>query len=206
MKRLVLLCPALLLLAACHHGPDANQANFSAAVKTYLAKRGDLCLAKNTWPIDVSAAEGTSGSRNALQMPVLEKLGLVVSSAALADRNTDNGTVTEQVRRYQLTDAGKRYYLTRAPRKAPSGDRFLDAGADLCAVKLSLDKVQGWEATPDGGMLVSYTYQVAPAPWTADADVRRVFPVVDSVIRGAGTTQLKEAFIAGADGWEAKDL
>lgn len=47
-----------------------------AALHAYLAKRGDLCLAKNTWPIDLTQHEIDSGARNALQLPVLERLGL----------------------------------------------------------------------------------------------------------------------------------
>ncbi|HAT29550.1 MAG TPA: hypothetical protein DCW29_01460 [Janthinobacterium sp.] len=208
-----LLCAAtLLLLAACGSEQQANLANFSKGMNTYLAKRGDLCLAKNSWPIDVTPAEGSGGSRNALQMPVLEKLGLVASSAATVEHSDEAGNPsTLQVRRYQLTDSGKRFYLAREAHAQAPNNPYAAAGHDLCALKLSLDKVIGWE-TPTAqnkgaaAVVVTYTYKVAPAPWTSDADVRRVFPVVDSLIRGAGVMQLKEPFVLTGTGWQAQDL
>ena len=48
---------------------------FTRAMNTYLEKRGDLCLAKSSWPIDVTQHEIDIGARNAVQMPVLERLG-----------------------------------------------------------------------------------------------------------------------------------
>lgn len=207
------LCTSCLLLAACGSQQQANQANFTKAVNTYLAERGDLCLAKNTWPIDVTPAEGSSGSRNAVQMPVLERLGLVQASLASVEKNDEQGKTTLQVRRYQLTDSGKKFYLPRPAHARPSGNRYAEAEHDLCAVKLSLDQVVGWETPnrPDrensnAETVVTYTYKVAAAPWTSDAGARQVFPMVDSIIRGAGVRQLKETFVLGSAGWEAKDL
>ncbi|MET3132013.1 hypothetical protein AAKU55_002283 [Oxalobacteraceae bacterium GrIS 1.11] len=208
MKTLSLCACALLLLSACGSQQQANQANFTKAMNTYLAKRGDLCLAKNTWPIDVTPAEGTHGSRNALQMPVLEKLGLAVSSAATVA--AEAGQPALNVRRYRLTNAGKNFYLAREAHAQAPNNPYAAAGHDLCAAKLSLDKVVGWEAPAQSGAtavtVVTYTYKVAAAPWTADADARRVFPVVDAILRGAGVQQLKEAFVLTGAGWQARDL
>jgi len=194
---------ALTLLAGC--GPnkrELNQANLTRAMNDYLARRGDLCLAKNSWPVVVTEAESLAGSRNALQMPVLERLGLVEGVDAMAGQ--------AHARRYQLSAEGRKYYLARPARKAPSGNRFLDAGHDFCAARLSLDKVVGWERSARPGAnnqaVVTYTYKVSPAPWTADAALRAVFPMVDAVIRGAGSMQLKEPVVLGAAGWEAQDL
>ena len=216
MKNLVLCTATIVLLSACTGGErQANQANFTQAMTTYLNQRGDLCLAKNRWPIDVTSSEFDSGnSRNAVQMPVLEKLGVVASSTVTVDKTDEDGVKSsEPAKRYVLSDMGKQFYLTRAPRKHPSGDRFADASADLCAVHLTLDKVVGWEAAanPDkkGGSaetVVTFTYQAKAAPWANDMAARKVFPMVDTILRGAGTLQLKEAFVQGATGWEAVDL
>jgi hypothetical protein len=206
MKRSIhssLCLGALALLAGC--GPnkrELNQANLTRAMNDYLAKRGDLCLAKTSWPVLVTEAESQAGSRNALQMPVLERLGLVEGVDAMAGQ--------AHARRYQLTAEGRKYYLPRAPHKAAAVSRYADAGHDFCAARLSLDKVVGWEASAKPGAtnqaVVTYTYKVQPAPWTADAALRAVFPMVDAVIRGAGTLQLKEPVVLGAAGWEARDL
>ena len=211
-----LLCmTALLMLGACSpNAQELNQANVAKAVNDYLAVRGNLCLAKSAWPIDVAEAEGQSGSRNALQMPALEKLGLVAGADANADKTDENGVKTTlKVRRYNLTEAGRKYYLARAPHKYPTGNRFAEADHDFCAAKLTLDTVVGWESVshPDqpGGpaeTVVTYTYKIAPAPWTDDAGVRAAFPMVDTIIRGAGGLQLKETFVLTGGGWEAKDL
>jgi hypothetical protein len=207
---------SVVSLSACTGGErQANQANFTAAMTTYLNQRGDLCLAKNRWPVDVTSAEFDSGnSRNAVQMPVLEKLGVVSSSTVTVEKVDEDGVKgSEPAKRYVLTDLGKQSYLTRAPHKRPTGDRFADAPQDLCAVHLTLDKVVGWEAAnnPDkkgsaAETVVTFTYQARPVAWANDPAARKVFPMVDTILRGAGTLQLKEAFVQGATGWEAVDM
>lgn len=218
MKRLTLCAIPMLplaLLAGCAPGKhELNQANLTRAMNDYLGKRGDLCLAKNSWPVVVTEAESQAGSRNALQMPVLERLGLVAGEDALVELAGEDGTATKSAkahaRRYQLTAEGRKYYLARPAHKTPTGDRFADAAHDFCAARLSLDRVVGWEPSNVPGAkneaVVTYTYKVAPAPWTADRALRAVFPMVDTVIKGAGVMQLKETVVLGARGWEAKDL
>lgn len=215
MNKLLFCTAAILLPMACSaDAHELNQASVTKAMNTYLDKRGDLCLAKSNWPIDVAAEEGQGGSRNALQMPALEKLGLVEGSDTTVEQVGEDGTKsTVKVRRYQLTEAGKTYYLPRAPHKYPTGNRYAAVEHDFCAAKLSLDKVVGWEmpARPDkpgsaAEAAVTYTYKVAPAPWTKDERVRQVFPMVDNIIRGAGVLQLKETVVLTGSGWEAKDL
>ncbi|MGO4380776.1 hypothetical protein [Pseudoduganella sp. RAF53_2] len=204
---------ALATLAGCSNDKALNQVNIDKAMQTYLAQRGDLCLAKSSWPIDVTEAESGTGSRNGVQMPVLEKIGLVSSSGAMGERKDDDGNVTQvPVRRYALTEEGKKYYLARAPHKHEVESRYATAPHDFCAVKLTLDHVVGWEMPkrPDGSSggeaVVTYTYQVKPAAWAMNEDVRRVFPMVDNIIRGAGTMQLKESLVLTEAGWEARDL
>jgi hypothetical protein len=208
---------ALTLLAGCgQHGRDnqraLNQANLTHAMNDYLAKRGDLCLAKNSWPVVVTEAESKALSRNALQMPVLERLGLVSGADATVELAGEDGAAPTRAhaRRYDLTTEGRKYYLARPAHKTPTGNRFAEAGHDFCAARLSLDKVVGWAPSNAPGAareaVVTYTYKVDPAPWTADQALRAVFPMVDTVIRGAGTMQLKEGVVLGANGWEAKDL
>ncbi|MFZ6649207.1 hypothetical protein ACO0LO_26005 [Undibacterium sp. TJN25] len=201
---------ALATLAACSSKTDLNNENISAGMNTYLAKRGDLCLAKNVWPIDVTQKDVDTGGRNAIQMPVLEKLGLTKSSVATVTATEDGVSAEIKVRRYELTDEGKKYYLDKEMRSVKSDGDIKFQKGDFCAAKLSLDKVVGWEdsKTDNGSKMVavSYTYKIDPAPWTKDADIQKVFPMVDKVVRGAGTMQLKESFKLTGDGWVAVDL
>jgi hypothetical protein len=205
------LCLSLLFavaLIACTRSPEASREAFSQAMNTYLARRGDLCLAKSAWPIDVTQHEVDVGARNALQMPVLERLGLVSSSVATIDIDDEGTSHRIDVRRYALTDAGRRYVVTRSPVGAASAG---PARSDFCAARLSLDKVVDWKLGSDanGGLqtaTVTYTYRVEAAPWTSDPGIRQVFPVVAGVIRGAGSAQLQETFAATDEGWVAVDL
>ncbi len=199
---------SLVGLAACTRAPEASLDAFTQAMTVYLSERGQLCLAKDAWPIDVTQHEVDVGARNALQMPVLDRLGLVSSSVAQVDVN-DEGTVHRMaVRRYVLTDAGRRYFVRRGPAKT-SGAASIRS--DFCAAKLSLDRVVDWKLDTNPRNLarratVTYTYHVDAAPWTNDPQVQKVFPVVAGVIRGAGTAQLQETFSLTETGWVAVDL
>jgi hypothetical protein len=200
--KIYLLALTLTGLAACGGRTEANRDSFTAAVNGYLDKRGDLCLGKYDWPIEVSAQEIQAGGRNAVQLPVLEKLGVVRSTAVSADDHPQPGAAPLMVRRYELTDTGKKYYLKR------EGGGTHARPADFCAAKLSLDKIVGWEVHKNGAQseaVVTYTYRVDAAPWAQDADAQRVFPAVARVLSGAGKAQLREAFTLTGYGWAAKD-
>jgi len=180
--------------------------NFARGLADYLRARGDLCLglSEDQWPIDVWPGSAAVHDRNALQLPVLQKLGLVVSSDAVVDKAIVTGVSRVAVRRYRLTDAGHAALVKRPGLSGRPGV------VDLCAAKLTLDKVVSWEVTERGGgqrgALVHYTYNVDAAPWTRDPDARRVFPMVDRVVRGAGSAQLEEGFTLTANGWVANEL
>ena len=193
-------------LAGCGDKRAPTAANFARGLRDYLRVRGDLCLglSEDQWPIDVWPGSAAVHDRNALQLPVLQKLGLVAASDAVVDKATVTGVSRVPVRRYRLTDAGRTALVKRPGLAGGPGV------VDLCAAKLSLDKVASWELTGHGGdqrgALVHYTYNVEAAPWTRDPDARRVFPMVDRVIRGAGSAQLEEGFTLTANGWVANEL
>ena len=62
--------------------------------------------------------------------------------------------------------------------------------ADFCVAHLTLDKVVKWSSPEQvhghPQMLVRYTYRIKSADWLADPEARKVFPVVDRIIRGQG--------------------
>ena len=104
----------LALLAACQdrQAQLPTRANFTAAVTDYLAQRGHLCIAKYDWPIAVTEADRQARSVDALQMPVLETLGLV--SSRDDDRHAPGRrrrAATVPAREYALTAEGEKYYL-----------------------------------------------------------------------------------------------
>jgi len=198
----------LALLAACSSPSELAPENFRRGMIEYLQQRGHLCLAKYDWPLDVPRSEFDQGTRNALQMPVLEKLGLVTGEDTTAEQKNDDEVTAVPVRRYRLTEAGKPFFITRAFTSA-AGERKVERG-DICAATLTLDRIVAVESPgnaphPDQ-VSVSYTYNIDAAPWTQAPEFRKVFPLIDRMVHGAHQTQLKQGFTRTDAGWVASDL
>jgi hypothetical protein len=185
---------------------DPTRAAFERGVQAYLARRGDLCVGRPRWPIDVPV--GAEGTADAVQLPVLAELGLVTS--AVIDTRVGGAATPFQARRYRLTSAGHRLYLDRDTRRpAAPDDARAPERADLCVATLTLDKVTRWEIQKDGPAptaLVSYTYH-ADAPAVArDPRFGRVFPAVARLLSGDGKAELVEGFTLTPGGWTANEL
>jgi hypothetical protein len=200
-----------LFAAGCHDkSQDVSRENFTATINDFLAKRGHLCLAKYDWPIYVTTDDVAAGTRDAVQMPVLEKLGLVAGKNMIVGRTDDAGKkITAEARQYQLTEEGKKYYLN-IPEVVQTATSKVTHPGDFCAATLTLDKVVGWErpSQVEGKLATSviYTYKIDPAPWAKNADAQRVFPMIKRVVEGAGTMQLREGVYLTADGWVADEV
>jgi hypothetical protein len=211
--RLAAACALLAAASGCRTrtaapadgGRAASAADFTRAVETYLAQRGDLCVGRPSWPIDVS--EGARTGPDAVQLPVLERLGLVTSSL-IAERR-DGVATPFSVRRYRLTSAGRARYLDRQTRQPalPDGPQA-PAHADFCVLELTLGKVTKWQVQPSATptALVSYTYGVRAPAWARDPGFARVFPAVARLIAGAGSAELVEGFTLTPAGWTANEL
>ncbi|WP_233869055.1 hypothetical protein [Paraburkholderia adhaesiva] len=202
---------ALVMLAGCHGNPaEPNAANFTKTINTYLADRGHLCVAKYDWPIHVADQDAVlTHSRDAVQLPVMEKLGLVKSNAMMVERTGEDGIkIRAPGREYALTDAGQKFYVHKTMVVAMPG-KTVTHDADFCVATLTLDKVVGWEPpqTHDGQTRTSvlFTYKIDPAPFARDPQFQRVFPMVARVIEGAGTMQLREGVRLTKDGWVAEE-
>ena len=187
------------------YSTEPDQKVLTAALNKYLAQQGDFCLGKFDWPIDVSAPDFEMPTRNAVQMPVLEKLGLVVSTDVTVARKEDEAEETVPAKRYALTKAGKKFYQDKKLSSATSGG-VMHHG-DFCAGKLSLDKFVRWDASSaESGheeIAVTYTYKFAAAKWTRDPDVQRVFPMVARILNGQSSMQLQQRFQLSGTSWVA---
>jgi hypothetical protein len=204
--RLLLLAGGLTATLACRTREDPHHAAFERGVQAYLERRGDLCVGRPRWPIDVPA--GADGTADAVQLPVLEQLGLVTSTVIQA---REEGAATPfQARRYRLTSAGHRLYLDRETRlPASPDDRRAWQRADLCLARLALDRVTRWELkndVPTPTALVSYTYHVDSPALARDPRLGRVFPAVARVLAGAERAELVEGFTLTPGGWVANEL
>jgi hypothetical protein len=191
-SRHLLLVAALCAPAATFAEPATkpDPKALSAALASFLSQQGDFCLGKFDWPINVSEQDIRFGTRNAVQMPVLEKMGLVASSKGMATRTQDKVEETVAVTRYALTDAGKAFYLQR---EAAGDDAHRH---DLCAGHLSLDKLVRWSDPVEQGdhqeLTVAYTYHFTGPKWSLDPEVQKVFPVLALVVHGEGSRQLNQ--------------
>ncbi|HEY4338833.1 MAG TPA: hypothetical protein VGM97_02695 [Steroidobacteraceae bacterium] len=179
------------------------------AVTHYLSDHGDLCVGKFSWPRIVTQEDQQAGSNDAVQLPVLERLGLVESTeiptrlSATQMSSAPAAAVSERSGRlYSLTRKGRQYYLQKKRVTLGAHGQPAEHDEDLCVGRLSLDKVIKWSPPEqDHGHLqtvVRYTYQIKSANWMADPEARKAFPVVDRIIRGRGnllmsvTVQLKD--------------
>ena len=174
-----------------------NEESLNLALKKYLNEKGDFCLGKFDWPINVSEAEFNNGSRDSIQMPVLEKLGLVSVSDASALRKIDETDIPVPVKRYQLTDEGKKFYLEKESFSRLEG-KAVQHSHDFCAAKVSLKKIANWqkaiEPTEGEQILVNYTYNLKTVPWAENPEIQKVFPYLAQLIKGAGQAKLQQQF------------
>src|ERR1700748_2585616 len=180
-------------------GPSEKQ--LTQAVKAFLADHGDLCMAKYTWPRDVTPGDESTDPNDAVQLPVLERLGLVQSvdvpppKGAAADAQSGAPTPgAPTTKRYSLTEKGRKYYLQKKHTIIGPHDQVLEHNADFCVAHLTLDKVVKWSPPePVHNQLetiVHYTYHIKAADWMSEPDAQKVFPIVDRIIRGDGSQLL----------------
>ncbi|MGD0958259.1 MAG: hypothetical protein ABSB19_00480 [Methylomonas sp.] len=205
MNNKFLIALVLISIPCAGFGADnaePNSKTLISAMKKHLQQHGHFCLGKFDWPIDVSEAEFGMKTRDALQMPVLEKLGLVVSSPAEAMRKVDDAELSVPVKRYALTDAGKKFYLEKESVLLVGGKQVKHTH-DFCVGKLSLDKVVNWTKKDNAHLTVSYTYKIAAAAWTYNPEAQKAFPLMAHIVNGEGKVKLEQPFrLVGGD-WEA---
>ena len=203
--------PALLLtlVASTAFAAEVGSANpveksFRTAMEQHLATQGTVCLGKFDWPVEVSEQDFQTGSRDAVQMPVLEELGLVMSSQESVQVADAKEKIT--VKHYTMTDAGRRYYIEKESVTGTGATRT-EHHRDLCPVRLGLDKIVRWDALKAVGDMqettLTYTYKVTAADWTRNPAAQKVFPMIDRIVQGAGTLQLQQRLRLTKQGWVA---
>ena len=180
----------LAILAGCtaqHAAPAPlpHPKAFAAAVQKFLDDKGGYCLGKPDWPRLVTDMDRRRHRPDALQMPVLERLGVVSGVPAPRDPTSTL---------YSLTEAGRKFYVDYPPNSGTSPNAPAHPG-DLCVAQLRVIKVTTWTpvhiAEGTATTMVSYTYEIAKAaPWTDDPDFRRVFPVVAEVLSSGNKLEM----------------
>jgi hypothetical protein len=218
-KQLVILAAlGTVTLAACGSKTDANERNFGAALTQYFDKRGDLCLNTKHWPVDLTEMDlrlqKTMQSGAAGQMAALETVGLVKGEDTEVDIMGIMGKPTgarAKIKRYALTDAAKPFVQENDVDSIGLNGKTTVKQTDLCWGKKALDKVVKWEGPMKLGEYqeagITYTYKVNnAADWAKKPEVQAAFPVVKSILDGAGSKEAKHAIKLTSQGWEAKGL
>jgi hypothetical protein len=201
----------VLLPIGCASKNDANEKNFSEALNSYLAKKGQLCLGiPSAWPVDLNEAERRSGMGTAAEMAALEKVGLVRSHEAETEYMPPLSTrpVRAKVLRYEMTENGKTFYREK-DRLGLGGNKQVQG--DLCYGQQVLDKIVKWDGPTAAGdskeASVLYTYRIENlAEWAKNPDIQSVFPGIISTIDGAGKTQMNQALTLTNQGWQARGI
>ena len=141
-------------------------------------------------------------------MAALEKVGLVRSHETETEITPLSGTrpVKVKVLRYELTDAGKKFYQEKEA-AGLIGEK--ESRGDICFGQQALDTVVRTEGPIAVGdkkeMTLYYTYKIENlADWAKSPDLQNVFPGIVSTINGAGKTTLNQNLILTDHGWEVK--
>jgi hypothetical protein len=189
--KMAILGLLLMSLAACvardtEPSPSQKPKTLAAAVQKFLDDKGGYCLGKPDWPRLVTDVDRRKHKPDALQMPVLEHLG-VVSGGPVPGDSTNT--------QYSLTATGRKFYVDYPAASQAAAGQASPRPGDLCVAQLRVLKVTKW--TPiqvaDGiaTTMVSYTYEIArAAPWTDDPDFRKVFPVVAEILSSGNKLEM----------------
>ena len=202
---------SLLLVVSCASKKDANEKNFSEALNSYLAKKGQLCLGiPSAWPVDLNEAERRSGMGTAAEMAALEKAGLVRSHETETEYMPplSSRPIKTKVLRYELTDNGKTFYREK-DRLGLAGNKQVQG--DLCYGQQALDKIVNWQGPTAAGdskeATVFYTYRIENlADWAKNPNIQRVFPAIASTIDSATKTTLNQTVALTNEGWVVRGL
>src|SRR5262249_18893008 len=203
LKAAVAVASVMCVAGAQAGAPDPKPEELTRAVQVFLADHGDLCLAMYTWPRDVTAEDQQANSHEAVQLPVLERLGVVRSVEVAAPASGGSAVPVGPTKRYSLTAKGQEYYSRKKRVTLDVHTQPEEHDADFCVAHLTLDKVVKW-SPPEPlhnhlETVVKYTYHIKAAAFLSDPEAQKVFPIVDRIVRGAGS-QLMTATVQLQDG------
>ena len=208
-----LLAAALFgICGSAHSAAEAEptRATLTQALNRFLAERGEICVGKYDWPIDVSARDVAKRSRDSIQLPVLEQQGLVSAREGVVVYKDEAGEESVPTRRYELSEQGQRFYKAHDVTLHPHGVTEIRHDHDLCAGRLELDSIVKLEAphawassSGSKSASVSYLYRFKAERWVLNDEVRRVFPMIDMLMQGQGKTPMQQSFHFDGKDWVA---
>lgn len=187
MRKLAVL--ATLILTACS-GKQLTEADFKAALDNAFEKAGPVCV-----PLD----KGFPATLNQME----QEYGVGRALAALEGAGLLASTPDGKGRRYEVTEAGRKYYTEREGQSVGLTVQKVKHGF-MCFADMRVDKVSRWDAQADQGFAVSYTYRLENiAPWAAAPSIKQAMPKVAIWINGAQRTERKTLVKKTGNGLEA---
>jgi hypothetical protein len=209
MRRLFILSLAAFFpLVACNDIKKPDDANFTRAINQYLAKHGHACVfIGQTFLIDVPVFEQKDQYGIAQEMAALEQAGLVHAShtTAVVHGMLDGlrgPTPPQPVKRYDLTDEGKKYF-----RQTPG---IFEKNGEFCYGEKVVDSIVKWTEPmttgPPSQSEVTYTYKLVNlAVWAEQPGKQRAFPDIRTTIGGASKTDQIAGLQLTNKGWEVPE-
>ena len=207
-RSFVVFLAGFFLLGGCNNTRKPSNANFTEAIDQYLAKHDDACSSiSQTFPVDVTLIQQKERYGIGPKLAALEQAGLVHSTNTTAVVHgmldaLQGGTPPQPVKRYELTDQGKKYY-----RQTPGTFGQISS---FCYGRKEVDSIVKWtEPTMMGAITqseVTYTYKIADlAPWAKRADVQQAFSDLQQTVNGASKTNEMAGLQLTNQGWEVPE-
>lgn len=206
-RHIILMLGVLVMLSGCNNAKKPSDANFTKAINQYLARHGQVCtFFAQTFPIDIPASELQDQSGSAPQMAALERAGLVRGSNTIAAIHGMMGALgpsaTRPVRRYELTDEGRKYFQVKPGVLGQSGA--------FCYGREIVDSIVRWTKPaamgPNMQSEVTYTYKIADlAPWANRAEVQQAFGDIRTTVLGISKADEVAGLQLTDKGWEVPE-
>jgi hypothetical protein len=196
------------MLGGCSNEKKPNAANFTKVIDQYLAKHGQVCaLTDQTLPLNVTLQEQKQQTGIGPQMAALEQAGLVHGSSTTAVVHglmdaLGGSSPPQPVRRYELTDEGRRYFREAVVSFGQAGE--------FCYGRKAVDSIAKWTEPAAMGPYtqseVTYSYKIADlAAWAQQPGMQQAFPDIRSTIQGAAKGNQVAGLVLTNKGWEVPE-
>lgn len=187
MQKLVML--AIFVLAACGE-KQLTEEDFKTALNKGFEKASPVCVPLDKgFPTTLNQMEQEYGVGRALT--ALEGVGLLKSAA------------DSKGKRYEVTDAGRKFYSERDGQSIGLTVQKVKHGF-MCFADMRVDKFVRWDAQADQGYAVSYTYRLENvASWATTPNVMQAMPKLAIWLNGAQKTERKSFIKKTANGLES---
>lgn len=192
----------LLLVPGCNNPKKPNSGNFTRAVNAYLAVHGKACVS-TPWqfPVDIPKSRISWDRQEIADLSAFESAGLLKSgdtTAVVRGMFEVDGKV-QPVRRYDLTDSGKKYLQQQMG--------LMGSTAAFCYAQEAVNSIVKWnEPATQGGFsetVVTYTYRLSNlADWAQNQELLSQYPQMKQELDGEKVQERPIGLQLTNKGWD----